>query len=365
MKGNLALLLSWGRGEIIDIPGRVIAILFLGALLLVPFVAPNPYYLRIIAVAAIFAIYAASWDVLSGVTGQLNLGHGLFFGVAAYLAALMNLHAGIGPWLSIPLGAFGAIVIGVTVGLPALRLRGIYLALVTLAFPVIASALVYVFPNFTGGEVGLSGVRSLTESRVTAYYVVIAVLVISVLVMWKLTDPKSKIIRIGVILHAIRQDEITARASGINTVRYKLLAFAVSGFFAGIAGGLYVHFIRVAGPGMFDLFFSFQVVLWSIFGGIGTIYGAVAGVFILYPTIEFLSLAEQAEPYKIIAFGSVLILTLLFMPEGLAVWVIDKIETKCLRCKVVNFSARKHCRACGAPLVRELDSADADPAKPA
>ncbi|MFO1299803.1 MAG: hypothetical protein U1F17_05330 [Burkholderiaceae bacterium] len=364
MKGNLALLVSWIRGEVIDIPGRVIAVLFLGALLLVPFVAPNPYYIRIIALTAIFAIYAASWDVLSGVTGQLNLGHGLFFGVAAYLAALLNIHANIGPWLGIPLGALGAMAIGVTAGLPALRLRGIYLALVTLAFPVIASAFVFVFPNLTGGEVGLSGVQPLAESRVTAYYIVIAVFVVSVLVMWKFTDPKSKIIRIGVILHAIRQDEITAKASGINSVRYKLLAFAVSGFIAGIAGGLYVHFIRVAGPGMFDLFFSFQVVLWSIFGGIGTIYGAVAGVFILYPAIEFMSLSEHAEPYKIIAFSGVLIVTLLFMPEGLAVWILDKIETKCLRCKVINFSARKHCRACGASLVRELEQADADPAGP-
>ena len=353
MRGNLALLASWIKGEIVDIPGRIIAVVFFAALLVVPFVAPNPYYLRIMALAAIFAIYAASWDVLSGVTGQLNLGHGLFFGVAAYLAALLNIHLELTPWLTIPLGALGAVVIGVAVGLPALRLRGFYLGLVTLAFPVIASALLFVFPQFTGGEVGVSGVAALAESRVTAYYVIVVVFAVSVLAMWKFTDPRSKVIRVGVILHAIRQDEITARASGINTMRYKLLAFAVSGFFAGIAGGLYVHLIRVAGPGVFELFFSFQVILWTIFGGVGTIYGAVAGVFILYPAIEFMGLSPGVEEFKIVAFAGILILTLVFMPEGLAIWVIDKIETRCLRCKVTNFSARKHCRACGAELVRE------------
>ena len=136
-------------------------------------------------------------------------------------------------------------------------------------------------------------------------------------------------------------------------MRYKLLAFAVSGFFAGIAGGLYVHLIRVAGPGVFELFFSFQVILWTIFGGVGTIYGAVAGVFILYPAIEFMGLSPGVEEFKIVVFAAILIFTLVFMPEGLATWVIDKIETRCLHCKVVNFSARRHCRACGAELVRE------------
>ena len=360
MKGNLALFLSWVKGEIVDIPGRIIAVIFFAALLLVPLVVQNPYYLRIIALAAIFAIYAASWDVLSGVTGQLNFGHGLFFGVAAYITALLNIHANFPPWIGIPIGALGAVIIGLVVGLPALRLRGIYLALVTLAFPVIASALLFVFPNFTGGEVGVSGVQPLAESRETAYYVIVGTFVVSVLAMWKFTDPKSKIIRIGVILHAIRQDEITVRASGINSVRYKMLAFAVSGFFAGIAGGLYVHFIRVAGPSVFDLFFSFQVVLWAIFGGLGTIYGAVAGVFVLYPAIEFMELSQGAGEFKVIVFAGVLILTLLFMPEGLAIWFIDKIETKCLRCKVINFSTRKRCRACGVPLAREFSSAVAE-----
>ena len=360
MKGNLALLVSWIKGEIVDIPGRIIAVLFFAALLAVPLVVSNPYFLRIVALAAIFAIYAASWDVLSGVTGQLNLGHGLFFGVAAYGAAFLNIHLNLSPWLTIPIGALGAVGIGMAVGLPALRLRGFYLGLVTLAFPVIASSLLFVFPQFTGGEVGVSGVAPLAESRVMAYYVIVVVFAVSVLAMWKFTDPRSKVIRVGVILHAIRQDEITARASGINTVHYKLLAFAVSGFFAGIAGGLYAHLIRVVGPGLFDLFFSFQVILWTIFGGMGTIYGAVAGVFILYPAIEFMGLSSEAEEFKVVTFAGILILTLMFMPEGLATWIIDKIETRCLRCKVTNFSARKHCRACGAELVHEAQMAADD-----
>jgi len=103
------------------------------------------------------------------------------------------------------------------------------------------------------------------------------------MIMWKFTDARSSFLRIGIILHAIREDEITARASGINTIRYKLLAFAVAGFFAGIAGAFHAHFMRIAGPSNLDLILSFQAIIWTVFGGIASIYGPVVGVYILYP----------------------------------------------------------------------------------
>ena len=340
----------WFRGEILSVPGRVIAFVFFLALFLVPLITTEPFVLRILILANIFAIFAASWDFLGGFAGQLNLGHGLFFGVAGYSAALLNTRLGLPPAATIPIGALISVVTGLLVGIPALRVRGFYLALVTLAFPLILSSVIPLFPEFTGGEQGIFGISPLSESRVTDYYITAAAMTFSLLIMWKLTDTRSKIVRTGVMLHAIREDEITARASGIETTNYKLFAFMLSGLFAGLAGGLYVHFVRIAGPSILQLLFSLQPVLWTIFGGLATIYGPVAGVYILYPLTSFLALHEAGELLRHILLALILILVLLFMPQGITTWFRERIEETCPRCKLVNAANRSTCRACGAPL---------------
>lgn len=346
----IKLLWGWINDQILPIPGRMIAVIFFTLLIIIPLVTVDPYYLRILTLAAIFSIFAASWDLLTGFTGQLNLGHALFFGVAAYVAALLNIHFRLPPWLTIPMGGIAAVFVGLIVGLPALRLRGIYLGLVTLSFPIILVGIIFVTPDFTGGELGLSGVTRLSSSRTMDYLIVVSVLLVSILLMWKFTDARSKISRIGIILHAIRQDEIAARACGINTTRYKFSAFAMSGFFAGVAGGLYAHILGVAGPSTLEISFSFQAILWTIFGGLATIYGAVAGVYVLYPFSEFLNLNPIGEKIRFIFLTIILISSLLFMPEGITVWIRHRIEARCPRCKSINVFARRYCRACYAPL---------------
>lgn len=353
-------LYRWFETEVLAIPGRVIALLFFVLLFIFPVITTSPYVLYTLTIASMFAIYAASWDLLSGYTGQLNLGHALFFGVAAYTSALLNKHLNLPPWITIPAGGISALLVGLLAGIPALRLRGFYLALVTLSFPIILLGIVNAFPDFTGGELGIYGLAELTGSPVADYYLVLIIMIFCVFVMHKFTDTESKIVRIGLLLHAIREDEIAARASGIDTTRYKLMAFGVSGFLAGIAGGLYAHFVTIAGPSNLQLFFSFQVILWCIFGGIRTIYGAVAGVFILFPLVQFLPLFEIGEQIRYMLFSLILILTLLFMPEGLSTWVRDKIEINCPRCKLVNKRSRRICRACRAPLHLEQEAETAN-----
>jgi branched-chain amino acid transport system permease protein len=166
-------------------------------------------------------------------------------------------------------------------------------------------------------------------------------------IMWKISDSK-----IGLLFHAIREDEVTARASGINTTKYKLLAFCLSGLFAGIAGGLYAHFVKGVGPSTLELLLSFQVIIWAVFGGIATIYGPIAGVLILYPLTEFvliryLPVLSQA---KMLIFAFIVLLVLLFMPQGLTTWLRDKTEKICPRCKLQNVAWRKKCRVCTAEL---------------
>jgi branched-chain amino acid transport system permease protein len=305
-------------------------------------VTQDPYLLRILILSSIFAIFAASWDLLSGFTGQMNFGHALFFGVAAYTAALLNLHAHLPPWGSIPLGALAAVLTGLIIGIPCLRLRGTYLALTTLAFPIILLGVVYAIPDITGGELGISGLERLSSSRVTDYYIAVVLMLGLCTIMWKITQSNT-----GLIFHAIREDELAARTAGINTTRYKLLAFCLSGFFAGISGGLYAHFMRIAGPANLEVTMSFTVVIWAIFGGVVTIYGPIGAVFVLFPLLELFHFWPKL---RMLMFALVILLILLYMPDGLLPWIRDKIETECPRCKIRNVATRKACRACTAQL---------------
>ena len=330
------------KGEVIVLPSRVIVAIFFLLLLGLPLMTQDPYLLRILILASIFAIFAASWDLLSGFTGQMNFGHALFFGVGAYGAALLNQNLNLPPWGSIPLGALAAVLAGLIIGIPCLRLRGTYLALTTLSFPIILMGVVFAVPEFTGGELGISGLDRIVRSRVVQYYITVIVMVVLVTVMWKITDSK-----IGIIFHAIREDEVAVRASGINTTRYKLMAFCLSGFFAGIAGGLYAHFMRIAGPSTLEVSMSFQVVIWSIFGGVVTIWGPVGAVFVLFPLLEFFRFWPEL---RMLLFALVILLILLYMPQGLFPWIRDKIENECPRCKIRNVATRKNCRICAASM---------------
>ena len=339
---HLKRLLTIVRNEVLVLPSRVAVIVFVLVMLLLPLVSRDPYLLRILVLTSIFAIFAASWDLLSGYTGQLNFGHALFFGVGAYGAAMLNLHAHIPPWGSIPLGAAAAVVAGLIVGIPSLRLRGTYLSLTTLAFPIVLMGLVFAVPDFTGGELGVSGIARLAKTRVGDYYVAVLLMLGLCFLMWKITDSNT-----GIIFHAIREDEIAVRAAGINTTRYKLLAFSLSGFFAGIAGGLYAHFMRIAGPSTLEVSLSFTVVIWAIFGGVVTIYGPVGAVFVLFPLLEVLRVVQD---YRTLLFAGVVLVILFYMPDGLFPWLRDKIEKECPRCKVRNIATRHTCRICTASL---------------
>ena len=347
LSAYIGRLYSQLRGEILVLPSRTIVLLFCLALFLLPVATSEPYTLRVFILASIFAIFAASWDLLSGFAGQLNLGHALFFGVAGYTSAICNLNLDLPVWVTIPLGALAAVVAGLVVGVPCLRLRGPYLALATLAFPLILTGVVFAIPSVTGGELGVSGIDRLSGSRQTDYYIAITLMISLGFVMWKITDSK-----IGLVFHAIREDEVAVRASGINTTKYKLLAFCLSGLFAGVAGGLYVHFMRIADPSNLELMLSFQAIIWAVFGGIATIYGPIVGVFILVPLTEFLSDAPGTviPEMRILLIAIIVLLVLLFMPQGITTRVRDKIEKVCPRCKLRNIATRRSCRVCGADL---------------
>jgi branched-chain amino acid transport system permease protein len=174
-------------------------------------------------------------------------------------------------------------------------------------------------------------------------------MIVSVLIMWKLTDAGSKFVRTGLIFHAIREDEIAARATGINTIRYKILAFVIAGFFGGLAGAMFASFRTMASPDYLTATTSFLPIIWVVFGGIVSIYGPVIGVYTLYVLAGYLQVTP-ASMYQTLIMPIIIIIMLLFMPEGIGVWIRDKIERECPRCKLTNVAWRKECRACGASL---------------
>jgi branched-chain amino acid transport system permease protein len=337
------------KNEIFVLPSRTLVLAWVAGLLVLPLVYGDAYVLRILTMTCIFAIFAASWDLLAGYTGQVNFGHALFFGAGAYTSALFSMRLGLPPWLTVWAGAAVAMLFGFAAGYLCLRLRGSYLSLATLAFPLIALGLLFAFPDFSGGELGISGLRRLMVTPVGNYYVAALSMLVIVFGLWALADSKF-----GIVLHAIRDDEVAARASGINTPRYKLTVFAVSAAAAGFAGALFAHYLRVAGPSSLEVALSFQVVIWGIFGGLATIYGPVAAVFILYPLTEWLGSFKAFGELRLLAFALVVLLVLLFMPRGLAPWVRDKIETQCPRCKQRNGAWKSVCRLCGAQLKAEV-----------
>jgi branched-chain amino acid transport system permease protein len=336
--------------DIWSIPWRMSTLVFLVFLAIFPFVITDQYILRVMTFTCLFAIFAASWDFIGGFTGQFNLGHAAFFGIGAYTAAISSINLSLPPFFSILLGATVSVIGGLLICMPALRLRGFYLALVTMAFPVVLTGLLYVFPKLTGAELGISGVQRISSSPLSNYYTTFVIMTLSLFTMWKLMDNQSRIVRTGVIFRAIREDEITARASGIKTTQYKILAFCISGFFAGLAGALYAHLMGITGPSTLSIMWSFNPIVWTIFGGISTIYGPVVGVFILNTLIEFLRFSSFGEVIRLVIQAILLIIVILYMPEGITTWIRDHTEKRCLRCKNLNIITRSTCRICGAEL---------------
>ena len=340
------------RFSVLPVPGRVIAIVFFVALFVLPLITDKSYYMFVFTTSNLLVIFAVSWDLLSGYSGQVNFGHALFFGVSAYSVGLLNKYFGLQPWATIPIGTLIATGIGVVTCFPALRLRGPYLSLLTMSFPLMLIGVVMAFKKWTGGEFGIPGIPEIASTRVGEYYICLIVMTVSVLIMWKLTDAGSKYVRTGLIFHAIREDEIAARASGINTIRYKILAFAIGGFFAGLAGALYAHILGTVSISSLSMVMSFRAIIYVVFGGIVSIYGPVVGVYTLQTLLQLLGVGGTTWIGRnlILVMSIIVILVLLFMPEGVAVWIRDKIERECPRCKLTNVAWRKEGRACGASL---------------
>ncbi len=310
-----------------------------GTLALLPAfnLVPKEWYAPLIF-ANFFAIFAMSWDLLAGYAGQMNLGHALFIGVAAYTSGLAGTHLEWPPWVTIPLGMGTSVIVGALIGIPAIRLRGPYLALVTLLALIAVYKLVLIYSDVTEGISGMSFTPKnffpplgydvpLERVKLVTYYYSLGLM--ALIGAGLLVIAHS---RWGAIFRAIRDNEAAVEASGLSPAKFKVVAFMVSASAAGLAGAAYVHLpvlaaLQPAGlDGVLSLDLSLSIIVASVAGGLGTIIGPLIGAYITKLGQQYLSaLPSQVEALHILEgqgwisllFWILLVFLVLFARKGL------------------------------------------------
>ena len=267
----------------------------------------NNFHRGILILICINIMLATSLNLSAGFLGQLVLGHAAFMYIGAYSSAILSIQLNIettwGLLISLGFGGCMAALIGALIGIPALRLRGDYLAIITLGFGQIIKSIAFNL-SITGGPRGLGNIPRLTNFNV-AFFVMLG----SVVILMTLIRSRH-----GRAMIAIREDEIAAEAVGISTTFYKILGFSVSAFFAGIAGGLFAHHIAFLMPQNIGFEYSIELLVIVVLGGMGSITGSILAAVILTVLPELL---REFSDYRMLVYSILLIVTMIFRPKGL------------------------------------------------
>jgi len=289
---------------------------FLGVILLVPVIfSGNQYHMYVTTLICIYIIVIMGLNLTLGYTGQISLGHAAFMGIGAYTVALMTLN-GHSFWLALPLGAAIAFIAGLLLGLPSLRVKHHYLALVTLGFGTVVYLVMTNEHEFTGGFSGLPGIPrpnffNLSLRSGTAFYLLVAgfLILATVVLLWILNS------RWGRAFKAIRENEMRAEMVGVSLLAYKLLAFAIGAAYAAIGGGLLAPLMRFVDPTSFPVHESFWFLIMLIIGGSGRFEGPFLGVIVVMLLPELLRGTQQLF---FVIFASITLVLVIFWPSGLA-----------------------------------------------
>lgn len=292
------------------------AALATGAALVVgwPWAAPR-YFVFLASLIAINAIVAIGLNLLSGYTNQLSFGHAGFLAIGAYAAAILTIRA---PAVPVPvtllLAGLVTAVVGLALGVPCLRLEGLYLAMATLAFGFVVVEAILSLDWLTRGNDGLRVPAArlgpwVLATDIARYYLVMAVTALLIAAAVNISRTRT-----GRALLAVRESEIAAQASGIHLAEYKTLAFVVSAFYTGVAGGLFAFLVGFLSPDAFDVFLSVDFVVMIILGGLGSVPGSIAGAAVVTVLNDGLAAFQNYRP---LIFGVILIACMLFMPGGI------------------------------------------------
>ncbi|MBO8181533.1 MAG: branched-chain amino acid ABC transporter permease [Archaeoglobus sp.] len=314
-------------------PRLAVAVIILILAGIAPLFIPEAF-IYLIGLTFLFIILAISWDVIVGYTGQVNLGHTVFVGIGAYTTALLQVPSRFeGSFLSfmagiptppiavsILLGGIIAAFVGFVIGVITLRLKGYYFALVTAVLPLVFIQFLYVWSDILGGEEGFSiGLeRALAPDPVGRYYIALFLLVISAIILHVILRSS-----IGYKFRAVRDDEILAESVGIDIVKYKVLSFVISSFFAGLAGAAIIHYRITIGPDVFDIPLMLLIILAAVIGGLGTLYGPIIGGFLIFLAKNWWLKGIAAQVSQVLPLNDeailyiILIVVAIFAPHGL------------------------------------------------
>ena len=295
--------------------------------LAVPLVVENKLLIHLAILGMLYAIVASNWDLTLGYAGVFNFAHLAFFGIGGYTSGILAVKLGISPWLGIPAGAISAALLSVLVSIPAIRLRGIYVALLTFACSQLVLLLLLSQPLVTGGQQGLTGVPQLSigdfnfrESKFAYFYLVGLLLLCSTVFLRRLVTSDF-----GLSLIALRDFEEYAVARGIPLARQRLLAFLLSSIFPGLAGAFYAHYLIVASPDIFGFSLATLLLSMVLVGGVASIYGPVLiGVVMTFVSELMASSAWMSDvfgvsrgPVRFMFVAVIIVLTMRFFPQGI------------------------------------------------
>jgi branched-chain amino acid transport system permease protein len=294
----------------------------LGAVLLfgIPIIIKDPYVMHIIIISMINACLALSLNLMI-MTGHVSLAHAAFVGIGAYTSTLLVMRLNMTFWFALPIAGLMGGMVGFLLGLLTLKLKGVYFALATFAFNEILRQIFIGWVSLFGGATGIIDVPSPAPiiipglvtlqftTKFTYFYIIAVFFMLTLFVLIRLHRSQS-----GLIFKAIAGGELLTEILGINTMKFKISAFVISSFIAGITGSIYAHYFHYIGPQDFSFWESVNVLVFVVVGGTGTIVGPVLGSTLLTITPEFLRFAIE---YQTLLYGLVLILVLLFMPRGI------------------------------------------------
>ena len=282
---------------------------------LIPLFISNLYYIQVLIFIGIYSILALSLNLLNGYVGLLSIGHAAFYGIGAYASAKLVMEVGLPFPLAMLGSGFIAGVFGYLIAKPTLRLSGIYMTLATLGFNMIFFLVLQNWMSFTNGPLGIMDIPPpsifgyVIESRIQYYYLIFFLVLLTIGSMHRLMT-----CRFGRALVGIRENELAAEAMGVHTTRYKIQAFVLAAFYAGIAGSYYAHFIKYISPDSFYIYESFILLAMLAFGGQGNLIGPVVGAAILIIIPEVFRFLQE---YRMLVYGSVLVIMMLVRRQGL------------------------------------------------
>jgi len=282
----------------------------------------SSYYMGIVITALTFVALALAWNIISGIGGQLSMGHGAYFGLGAYTSSLLLVRLGVTPWIGMLPGAIVAALFGLCLGYPSFRLKGVYFKLVTFVSALILEIICRSWSSFTGGDPGLQipllrNAPAMYQfgSPVPYFYIILAITSFYfLLTRWILRS------RFGYYLQALRDDQIAAEVLGVNSLFMKLAGFAFSAILTALVGTFYAQYVLFIDPAStFGMFVSVKIALAAIVGGAGTLWGPVIGGLFLIPLAELgnAQFAATLTGVDVVLYSVVLIVVAIFLPRGL------------------------------------------------